>query len=211
MNHAYPEKYLASLPPAAILTAMDTPLPGRDCGACTVCCTVPAIDKPDIQKVSMSTCRHCNNGCGIYETRFEICRTYYCGWRKLEIFSDEWRPDLSGVFAELDAEDIPPEFGFSVGINLILVGNPLKTIRQPFFIDFITTGVNSNIPLFLSLPGPRGTHCARLLLNTREYVEAAARSRAHAKAELELTLKRLQGYDFQPQTIRNTGNDVSRD
>jgi len=188
------------------------PLPGRDCGACTMCCTVPAIDKPELQKVSMSTCRHCDagHGCTIYATRPEICRTYYCAWRRLDIFSDEWRPDLSGVYAELDGEDIPPQFESSVGINLILVGNPLKTIREPRFIDFVTHGVNNNIPIFLSLPGPRGRNCSRLILNTKEYFAAAQHSRAAARMELELTLKRLRAApEPAAHTMKNSGNDVS--
>jgi hypothetical protein len=188
------------------------PIPGRDCGACTLCCTVPAIDKPELQKVSMATCRHCDKGtgCTIYETRPEICRTYFCAWRRLDIFSDDWRPDLSGVYAELDGEDIPPQFDSSVGINLILVGNPLKAIREPRFIDFVSHGVANNIPLFLSLPGPRGRHCSRLILNTKEYFAAAQRSRADARAELELTLRRLRNApEPAAHVMKYSGNDVS--
>ena len=60
---------------------------GRECGACTVCCTWPTIDKPEVQKKSGAVCKHCTaTGCGIYETRYPICREYYCAWRALEMF-----------------------------------------------------------------------------------------------------------------------------
>src|SRR5258708_3098175 len=69
-------------------------IPGRECGDCPQCCILPAIDKPKFQKQPASVCRHCEDGgCNIYETRPQTCRTYYCGWRWLEIFEDDWRPD----------------------------------------------------------------------------------------------------------------------
>ena len=183
-------------------------IPGRECGDCTQCCIVPAIDKPDFQKEPASVCRHCDNGCRIYDTRPQTCRTYYCGWRWLEIFADDWRPDKSGVFAQLE-NDVPPQFHSSVGINLILVGNPLKTLRQPRFIDFVTRNVINNVVLHLGLPGPRGKQAARLPLNTREVVEATKRSRAEVRIVLEKILKRLAAHDFIPHEMEYSGHDMS--
>jgi len=80
-----------------------TLVPGRDCGDCTVCCTWPTIDKPEIQKESGVTCKHCTaQGCGIYETRYPICRTYFCAWRCMDMFDDSWRPDRSGAVGRYD-------------------------------------------------------------------------------------------------------------
>ena len=39
----------------------------------------------------------------------------------MEIFSDEWRPDLSGVFSELEPD--VPEASFHLGMALCLKGN----------------------------------------------------------------------------------------
>jgi hypothetical protein len=73
-------------------------IPGRDCGGCTVCCTAMTINKPEIQKQSGVTCRHCKEtGCAIYDSRPPICRAWFCAWRTVEIFDDNWRPDRSGV------------------------------------------------------------------------------------------------------------------
>jgi hypothetical protein len=100
-------------------------------------------------------CRHCSGGCTIYQTRPQPCRDFLCGWRKLDILGPEWRPDLSGILAQIETDDIPAASGFAAGIGLMLVGNPLKTLRQKFFLDFVTTGIVSDIPLFLSLPARR--------------------------------------------------------
>src|SRR6478736_4736516 len=138
-----------------------TLIPGRDCGGCTVCCVFPTINKPEIQKLSGARCRHCaSTGCGIYDSRPPVCRAYYCAWRTVDIFSDEWRPDKSGVLAYVETEGISDAFDLSTGIGLMLVDNPLKTVRQKWFQEFVVTGVMNSVPLFLSLPGPRGHQAA---------------------------------------------------
>jgi hypothetical protein len=188
-------------------------IPGRECGECTVCCTAPTINKPEIQKLSGATCRHCTSlpsgggGCGIYETRPPVCRSFYCAWRTVDIFTEEWRPDRSGVLAYVETEGISDSFDLSTGIGLMLVGHPLKTVRQKFFQDFVVTGVMSSVPLFLSLPGPRGFQAATVSLNTEQMLEAIAQDRV--KDALEAVVKILRGWDFQPAAITYSGNDVS--
>jgi hypothetical protein len=177
-------------------------VPGRTCGDCTVCCTAMAIDKPEIHKEAGVTCRHCAGGCTIYETRPPLCRDYHCGWRQLPILDESWRPDRSGVFVELE-----PANG-QTGLSLVLVGNPLKIVRQPWFIDFVAAGVRGQVPLSLGIPGPRGRQGASLLLNTDAMRGAANRSRAQVKEILEQELKLLSEYDFPPRRIVNAGNDV---
>ena len=89
----------------------------------------------------------------------------------------------------------------------MLVGNPLKTVRQKWFQDFVVTGVMGSVPLFLSLPGPRGHQAATVSLNTEEMLAAIARGLV--KDALEQAVKILRGWDFQPAIITYTGNDVS--
>ena len=180
----------------------DPLLPGRGCGGCTVCCTVLAIETEEIRKASGAPCRHCAGGCAIHQTRPQVCRDYHCAWRTLPILSDAWRPDRSGVLAELESESIPPQFGFSTGVSLMLVGaSPARTIRQSWFLDFVRTGILGNMPLFLALPGPAGHHAAKLLLNEAEIIAAAESPlSARLKDVLEKALKRLQAYPFRPQT-----------
>jgi hypothetical protein len=184
-----------------------TLVPGRSCGDCTVCCTWPTIDKPELQKKSATTCKHCTaTGCGIYENRFPICRDYYCAWRAMDIFGEDWRPDLSGVMPYVETDGIGERFDYSIGIGLMLVGNPLKIVRQRWFQDFVTTGIMNSIPLFLSLPGPPGCQAATGALNTGEMLEAI--KRGAVRHALEAVLKHLQAWDFEPAIITHTGNDV---
>jgi hypothetical protein len=183
---------------------------GRDCGACTVCCTVPTIDKPEIQKASGVACRHCTaGGCGIYETRPPICRSYYCAWRTVEIFGDDWRPDKSGVMPYVETEGISQDFELSTGIGLMLVGHPLKIVRQRWFQDFVVTGIMNSVPLFLSLPGPIGHQAATVSLNTEEMLGYI--KRGMVKDGLEAALKILRGWSFTPAVITHTGNDMNPD
>jgi hypothetical protein len=181
---------------------------GRDCGDCTVCCTWPTIDKPEIQKVSGATCTHCTSGgCAIYETRFPVCRGFYCAWRTVDIFGEDWRPDRSGVMPYVETEGISDDFDLGTGIGLMLVGHPLKIVRQRWFQDFVVTGVMNSVPLFLSLPGPRGHQAATVSLNTEQMLDAIKGGRV--KDALESALKILRGWDFKPATITHGGNDVS--
>jgi len=177
-------------------------VPGRSCGECTVCCTVMAIDKPDIQKQAGVTCRHCHGGCTIYETRPKLCRDFHCGWRQLPILDDGWRPDRSGVFVEIEV--IEQE----TALSLILVGNALKTVRQPWFIDFVATGVRGHVPLYLGIPGPTGFKGASLLVTTRQMHDAAGAGRVSVKELLEKELNRLKAHTFEPRVFVNSGNDI---
>jgi hypothetical protein len=181
---------------------------GRDCGDCTVCCTWPTINKPEIQKSSGATCKHCTaGGCGVYETRYPVCRSYYCAWRTVDIFGDDWRPDRSGVMAYVETEGISDDFDLDTGIGLMLVGHAAKIVRQKWFQDFVVTGVMNSVPLFLSLPGPRGHQAATVSLNTEQMLDAI--KRGTVKDALESVLKILRGWDFRPAVITYSGNDVS--
>jgi hypothetical protein len=181
---------------------------GRDCGTCTVCCTWPTINKPEIQKKSGATCRHCTSaGCGVYETRYPICREYFCAWRTVEIFDEEWRPDRSGVMPYVETEGISDDFDLSTGIGLMLVGNPLKIVRQKWFQDFVVTGVMNSVSIFVSLRGPRGYQAATVSMNTEEMLDAI--KRGTVKDALEAVVKILRGWNFIPAVITHSGNDVS--
>ena len=185
-------------------------IPGRDCGDCTVCCTALNIDKPEIQKKSGVTCKNCvGGGCAIYETRYPVCRGYYCAWRTVGIFDAAWRPDQSGVMPYVETEGISDGFDLSTGIGLMLLDNPNRIVRQKWFQDFVVTGVMNSVPLFLSLPGPIGYQAATTSLNTEQMLDAI--KRGAVKDALEAAVKLLRGWDFQPARITNTGNDVSVD
>lgn len=74
------------------------PLEGRDCGGCTLCCTITKIDTPELSKEPGVPCAHLTErGCGIYESRFPVCHGFFCLWRRIEAMPEEARPDRCGV------------------------------------------------------------------------------------------------------------------
>ena len=185
---------------------MDDLVQGRQCGDCKVCCTVPPIDEPEMQKLPNVMCRHrLKCGCDIYAERPTVCRTYFCGWRRLANLDDDWRPDKSGVLIE---SGTPATVG-SGSIVVILVGNPLKTVRQQRFLDFIRKSIDQGTIMFLSLPGSAGDAKAALALNTPEMRSAVAQSRSQVRLVLEGVVQRLSGHKFVPYLMTHSGNDVS--
>ncbi len=68
----------------------------RDCGGCTLCCKVMAVD--ELGKPARTWCPHCQigHGCGSYDTRPKSCIDFHCGWLA-GIGPDSLRPDKSKV------------------------------------------------------------------------------------------------------------------
>ena len=76
---------------------------GRACGDCTACCAALKIETPDFQKPAGEACHHLSaHGCAIHAARPDVCRAWFCGWRRIEALPDAARPDLSGLMVSLD-------------------------------------------------------------------------------------------------------------
>jgi hypothetical protein len=69
--------------------------PGRECGDCTLCCKVMAIE--ELAKPVSSWCPHCKPGCGcrIYANRPAECRTFSCLWLVNDRLDERWKPNKS--------------------------------------------------------------------------------------------------------------------
>ena len=69
----------------------------RQCGECTVCCTVLAVD--ELKKPMRWACEHLAcGGCRIYDERPTGCREFDCLWLRGAIGDDEGaRPDRLGI------------------------------------------------------------------------------------------------------------------
>jgi hypothetical protein len=179
-------------------------VPGRECGECQVCCIALTVDKPEIQKMPGSPCCHSlAGGCDIYENRPDVCRVFFCGWRKLAAIPADWRPDESGILVIGESNELPQYQ--PVALNLFLTGNPLKAVRRPDFLDFVLRNARGTA-LYLMLPGGKAMKPARLHLNPSL---AGARSRADVKAVLEQSLKTHRTLPSMPYVMENAGHDFS--
>ncbi len=133
----------------------DTPI-SNSCGSCTVCChslLVKELDKP-----AGILCKHClpGKGCGIYETRFDICRTFHCGWRQVPQLGEAWRPDRSGVLMlPQDVDNLPEEHrAAGSGMNFVILGGE-KAILRPGFAEYVSSLVARNVAVYLSADSPK--------------------------------------------------------
>ncbi len=78
----------------------------RMCEDCNVCCTMMYVRPLD--KAAGTRCEHqTSEGCGIYATRPNVCREWYCMWvrDRLGVLRDEHRPDKLGVFFSVTTID----------------------------------------------------------------------------------------------------------
>lgn len=145
-------------------------VPNRECGSCTVCCEVPIIDVPELQKPPGVRCTHCTqgSGCQIYEARPEVCRSHYCGWRHFALLDDSWRPDRSNIFIELKTLPSDEYCGFApthpAGLRITLLG-PLRAEHQELLDGNIAALVVGDIPVVLTVAAPPEQTRGALLLN----------------------------------------------
>lgn len=160
------------------LLSTDSLVKDRTCGTCTVCCYVPFIDTPELKKPAGVVCPNCTGrGCGIYETRPQVCRDYYCGWRYTAQLGDDWRPDKSGVFIGLRKDKVPEGYSGPWGWQLQLLAGEIA-IGRHHFVDAVIQLVERRVPTFLSASGPMGTPFEVIFIN--EILADAVRRRDRA-------------------------------
>jgi hypothetical protein len=183
-------------------------VPGRECGDCTVCCIVPTIDDPDIQKKPGMHCRHCETGCKIYESRPKSCRDFYCAWRMIPALGPDWRPDRSGVFGMLDGATIDGKD--VLALTLMLIGDAVRTVSTPGFIKFVRANLAENRPIFLAISSRPGHVPLRTLLSGEAVVHAARQGDAQVRAILHHALRFLLAQPPKPYDLKHSGNDAGR-
>jgi hypothetical protein len=83
----------SGIPASDATERVETPAPGRECGTCSLCCKVYRIEV--LAKPAGEMCRHClpGKGCGIWETRPQYCRAFYCLWMAESWLGPEWKPE----------------------------------------------------------------------------------------------------------------------
>ncbi len=148
---------------------------GRECGSCNVCCVVPKIDEPALQKLPGCVCPNAlgDGSCAIYEQRPRTCRDFYCGWRLADWIDERLRPDQSGIFIRLSGDPslATGKYPFSM---MVTVPAPDR-FSAPGLVETVLTAINAELATYLIVPGPPGYTSLRIPLN-RLLRSAAARN-----------------------------------
>jgi Fe-S-cluster containining protein len=103
MNIAVRAPEIASAGTAGLPPVGSRVVAGRDCGTCTLCCKVAAVE--EVFKPNGVWCSHCvkGKGCTIYDQRPASCRSFYCQWMLDKTFGPEWKPERA-KFAMVKSE-----------------------------------------------------------------------------------------------------------
>jgi hypothetical protein len=139
----------------------------KTCGPCQVCCVALKIKAPQLRKDAQIPCPHLvEKGCGIYESRPAVCRSFLCGWRLMPELDASWRPDLSGVMLlPLPEAQIAKSYR-AAGPGWVLVISDAKKAITPRLGRLAAAMVKRHTALFLSVMTPR--------IQINEQLEAAA-------------------------------------
>lgn len=136
---------------AGMERAFGPPVPRRECGACTACCTVPTIEP--LGKPADTLCSHCTSGgCSIYESRPVPCRTFFCGWRRIKALPDNLRPDRCGfvLMTEYNPNAANPFDRICLVARWIDTQPDLQAAAVQRLLKILRPVM---IPLFVSAPG----------------------------------------------------------
>ncbi len=162
----------------------------KSCGECNLCCIELPIETPELRKKAQTPCTHLTGkGCGIYTTRFPICRQFLCGWMLFPELEADWRPDRSGILILQVAQASLPKIYQPAGhgVQLLITGGEAAVTRPgvaEYVVDLVSRGVavymTATTPRALineylqpgggNLPAARGVilHLYRLLMATRD-------------------------------------------
>jgi hypothetical protein len=171
----------------------------RECGKCTVCCRIPAIDHVELQKLPGVTCPNCKvGGCKIYETRPAPCRNFFCGWRYLPDLGNDWRPDKNGVLIRFQ----PAPVGYpSTAFQFLVFGK--GDVLKPAFVDYMANLISRRLAVFLALRGPEGFSDVSVLLNDYAAEAVSRRDRDGFVKILRDALAAMAANTFDPAVLKH--------
>ena len=124
----------------------------RPCGDCVACCVLTLIDAPELKKPEGQVCPNCTKpGCGIYDTRPEVCRTFNCAWKRIPSMPLQTRPDHLGVMFTLERH-LPPRNVFEHLYYVGVAADP-RALEQPAVRDVLAMLSEGVLPVFVSSGG----------------------------------------------------------
>ena len=128
-------------------------VPERDCGGCRVCCEHLVVQTSEFSKPAGQMCGHaCAAGCGIYETRYPVCRDWFCLWRYLPGLAEEARPDRSGImwgYAWSDGDHARFRTAYVHGLAF----GGLAALERPESQAELGQFLGGELPVWVSEPG----------------------------------------------------------
>ncbi len=131
--------------------------PKKRCGECTACCVELKIDTPELRKEGQVPCPHlAGGGCGIYQTRFKICREFLCGWLLFPELDEHWRPDRSGVLIlQVAQASLPKAYQpAGHGVQLLVTGGE-AAVTRPGFAEYVVDLVSRGVGVYMTATTPR--------------------------------------------------------
>lgn len=137
-------------------------VPGRECGTCTACCVVFAINDGPVNKPAGVACPHsAGGGCAIYGSRPQTCRDFFCEWRRFGRLDDAWRPDRCGVMLFTTQIDGAPT---GTGLVFAVFGDHAVIFSQPF-VELVTFCIARGVEAVLCLANGAGDQSRYLTLS----------------------------------------------
>jgi hypothetical protein len=176
----------------------------RPCGDCIACCQVLNIDEPELVKPQGTLCPNCTgSGCGIYETRPQVCRSWNCAWKRIVSMPAETRPDAMGVLFTVDRH-LPPRNLFENLYIIAVAQNRESDLQSRAAQDAVAMFTEGALPIFVQWEGmktlvhpepaladaimnPEGVTDQKLAEAARQWLERYAPF-AHAGAEDQVML-----------------------
>jgi hypothetical protein len=154
-------------------------VPGRECGGCDVCCVHMTIDEPELRKPLGIRCHNLlppDNRCGIYESRPNTCRRFFCGWRLFKWVKTSLRPDISGVLVTVTYGDKTGQGGVTGGAT----GTMFTLLREEALeaeglAESVAAIVASGAEVRIRIPGPPGP--TRAILRVEKILRPAVLNR----------------------------------
>jgi Fe-S-cluster containining protein len=183
-------------------------VPGRTCGSCNVCCVALTIDDKALQKVQGYRCRHTlpDNGCAIYETRPDTCRTFFCGWRRLKWIRETLRPDISGVLVRLQYEVSSATNTQRLGVAFTLLNN--ASLKAEGLAESVAAAVAAGVPVYLHIPGPPGYTASQAKINDVLQHAVATKDKAGVLRVLRQARAKGRSGKHEPVVLSHSGRDV---
>jgi hypothetical protein len=130
-------------------------LEDRACGDCIACCVLPDIDTPELKKPEGQVCPRCaGQGCGVYDTRPEVCRTFNCAWKRIASMPPETRPDRLGVMFTLERHLPPRNLFENLYIAAVAVSDP-AALHSRLTRDALHMFAEGVLPVFGSWAGTK--------------------------------------------------------